>query len=351
MLTSDFDYELPEASVAQEPLRERDACRLAAVRRSTGSVRHAIFRDLPALLAPGDLLVLNDSKVLPVRLPCRRPSGGAVEAFLLDPLAPGDALPVFLRPAGRVKWGEALVPERAPNAGAFVLTGRREDGIFLLKWEGAVPFETALLERLGVPPLPPYIRRPRLPEEAQTDLDRAYYQTVYAQRQGSVAAPTAGLHFTPELLRKLEALGIPSTRVTLHVGAGTFQPVKCERLEEHRIHEEVCEVPPEAAEAVAECRARGGRVIAVGTTALRTLESCYEGGGFRAGWMRTSLYVLPGYSFKCVDGLITNFHQPRSTLLPLVAAFWERKALLGLYQECLREGYRFLSYGDACLFL
>jgi len=350
--SADFDYELPPSAVAQAPAPRRDACRLAVVDRASGRVTHARFRELGAFLRPGDLLVLNDSKVLPARVPCRRASGGAVEIFLLDPLAPAAALPAFLRPAGKIRLGEALAPERAPGAGSFVLERRRDDGIFEFRWNGRRTWSAALLAGLGLPPLPPYIHRDRLPAPGTLAQDRAWYQTVYARQAGSVAAPTAGLHFTRPLLARLAAAGVAGATVTLHVGAGTFQPVKTEDLESHPMHAETCQVPLETAQAIAACRSRGGRVIAVGTTALRTLESCsLESGGFRQGWMSTRLFILPGYRFKAVDGLLTNFHQPRSTLLPLVAAFWKREPLLALYAECLRLEYRFLSYGDASLFL
>jgi S-adenosylmethionine:tRNA ribosyltransferase-isomerase len=352
MRTSDFDYELPPSAIAQEPPKRRDDCRLAVVDRTgADGVTHTRFRELGRFLLPGDLLVLNDSKVLPARIPARRSSGGAVELFLLEPLAPADALPVFLRPAGRVKLGEALAPERAMDAGAFVLRHRRADGVFLFRWEGKRRWSQGLLERLGLPPLPPYIRRERMPSAAAVSRDRIRYQTVYARPAGSVAAPTAGLHFTRGMLDRLRAQGVETASVTLHVGAGTFQPVKTERLEDHAMHEETCEIPEKAALALAACRRRGSRIIAVGTTALRTLESCANPAGeFRRGWTRTRLFITPGYRFKCVDGLITNFHQPRSTLLPLVAAFCAPDRVRELYAGCLERGYRFLSYGDACFF-
>ena len=322
------------------------------VDRAWGTVEHARFDGLGGFLKPGDLLVMNDSKVLPARVPCRRPSGGAVEVFLLDPLAPAGSLPAFLRPAGKIRFGERLSPALSPDSGAFTLVSRDPDGIFRLAWEGGGGLDETALGRIGLPPLPPYIHRDRLPERRRALRDSAAYQTVYADKAGSVAAPTAGLHFNRGLLRRLAELGVESTSVTLHVGAGTFQPVKSERLEDHAIHAETCQVPAAAARAIAACRLRGGRVVAVGTTALRCLESAaLDGGGFREGWFETRLYILPGYRFKAVDGLLTNFHQPRSTLLPLVAAFWDRGALLKLYADCLGLGYRFLSYGDACLFL
>ncbi|HTB23051.1 MAG TPA: tRNA preQ1(34) S-adenosylmethionine ribosyltransferase-isomerase QueA [bacterium] len=347
---SDFDYELPPEAIAQTPPRLRDSCRLAVVDRAARRVRHVRFRDLDGFLRPGDLLVLNDSKVLPARIPVRRASGGNAELFLLEPLASGP-LPVFLRPAGRIKLGEALAPLQDPEAGAFVLEQRRDDGVFLFEWRGKRPWSQTLLDKLGLPPLPHYIHRERLPAKAVAARDKLRYQTVYARLAGSVAAPTAGLHFTTAMLDRLRAKGVECASVTLHVGAGTFQPVKSELLRDHPMHTEACEVPPETAKALADCRKRGSRVIAVGTTALRTLESCAQAdGSFSRGWIQTRLFIMPGYRFKCVDGLITNFHQPRSTLLPLVAAFWDREGVRELYRDCLERGYRFLSYGDACFF-
>jgi S-adenosylmethionine:tRNA ribosyltransferase-isomerase len=352
LLSSDFDYDLPTDAIAQEPLARRSRCRLAVVDRATGTVAHSRFDALGSWLKAGDLLVLNDSRVLPARVPCRRASGGAVEIFLLDPLAAAGALPAFLRPASKVRFGERLSPALDPEAGSFELVSRDADGLFRLAWRGSQPFGPEILHRLGLPPLPPYIHRDRLPDPRQARRDSAAYQTVYAAPPGSVAAPTAGLHFNRGLFRRLEELGVERTSVTLHVGAGTFQPVKSETLEGHSIHAERCVVPPDAVRAIHACRRRNGRVIAVGTTALRCLESAADGsGGFKEGWFETRLYILPGYQFKAVDGLLTNFHQPRSTLLPLVAAFWERQALLDFYRHCLGMGYRFLSYGDACLFL
>jgi S-adenosylmethionine:tRNA ribosyltransferase-isomerase len=349
--TSDFDYQLPESAIAQAPAARRDACRLASVDRASGEVRHLRFRDLPSLLRPHDLLVLNDSRVIPARIPCSRQSGGAVEVFLLEGLQGDAPLLALLKAGGRLQPGERLAPARVQGAGTFVLDAKDADGRWRLHWEGKRPLRPALLERLGLPPLPPYIRRPRLPEAAVEAKDRRWYQTVYAKQAGSVAAPTAGLHFTPGLLQRCRDAGASVATVTLHVSAGTFLPVKTERLEEHPMHEEHCEVPRSTADAIVRARSRGGRIIAVGTTALRTLESAaLPGGGFRQGGFLTQLFLKPGDRFKVVEGLITNFHQPHSTLLPLVAAFWGTPQVLALYKSCLERGYRFLSYGDACFF-
>jgi S-adenosylmethionine:tRNA ribosyltransferase-isomerase len=351
MLSADFDYVLPPASIAQQAPKRRDHCRLAVIGRAAGTVSHARFDQIGSFLRSGDLLVVNDSKVLPARVPVRRASGGAVEIFFLDPGARGRIHRAFLKP-GRVKDGEALLPERDPSAGAFRLLSRDSEGVFTLAWEGQASFGPRLLSRLGVVPLPPYINRERVPQAAQAKLDQRAYQTVYAQDAGSVAAPTAGLHFSPALLKRLQGQGIGLARVTLHVGAGTFLPVKTDRLEDHPIHEEVFRVPAETLAQMAATRQRGGRVIAVGTTALRALESSARLPDFQPGsWTATRLFLKPGDRFMATDGLLTNFHQPRSTLLPLVCAFWNAADVLALYQDCLARGYHFLSYGDACLFL
>lgn len=352
MLTSDFDYALPVEAIAQHPLAQRDQCRLAVIERSTGTVTHARFDQIGGFLRPGDLLAVNDSRVLPARIPARRATGGAVELFLLDPAAADREHRAFLKPAHKLKLGELLTPEREASAGAFRLTAKRDEGVFTLRWEGAEAFGPALLQRLGVMPLPPYIERERTPSGEQAERDQEAYQTVYAQPAGSVAAPTAGLHFSPALLERLQSQGIGVAKLTLHVGAGTFLPVKTETLEAHPMHEEHYCIPAAAQAQIEACRQKGGRVVAVGTTALRTLESAARQPDFLAGaWYSTRLFLKPGDAFLATDALLTNFHQPRSTLLPLVSAFWSREATLKLYETCLAEGYRFLSYGDACLFL
>lgn len=352
MLTSDFDYALPTEAIAQQPLFERDQCRLAVVERKTGTLTHARFHQIGQFLRAGDLLVLNDSRVLPARIPTRRASGGAVEVFLLDPAATAREHRAFLKPAHKLKEGELLTPERSPASGAFRLQARLDDGVFVLVWEGASEYSLDLLQKVGVMPLPPYIERERLPADAQAAQDQTAYQTVYADAAGSVAAPTAGLHFSTALLERLQAQGVGVARVTLHVGAGTFLPVKTESLEEHPMHEEHYCIPSAAQAQLTACRLKGGRVVAVGTTALRTLESAARQDAFESDtWYSTRLFLKPGDAFLATDALLTNFHQPRSTLLPLVSAFWSREATLDLYKTCLKEGYRFLSYGDACLFL
>ena len=342
MLTSDFDYDLPASSIAQEPA-PRGESRLLVLDR-TGPERHARVRDLPRLLRPGDLLVLNDTRVIPARLYGKSAGDGKMEILLIEKVGERewDALVKpgrRARPGARIEIGEGLAVE---------VTTKREDGRYRLRF--SEPVEPHL-ERLGHIPLPPYIHRPDTPE------DRERYQTVYARRPGAVAAPTAGLHFTEELLREIEAAGTEIARVTLHVGIGTFKPVSAERIEEHRMERERYEISEETAEAIRRARAAGRRIVAVGTTVVRTLEGAALAGGgeVRAGSGSTDLFIYPdspdspGFRFQMVDALLTNFHLPRSTLLMLVSAFAGRERVLAAYAEAVREGYRFYSYGDAML--
>jgi S-adenosylmethionine:tRNA ribosyltransferase-isomerase len=339
MRISDFDYALPEELVAQEPLPERDASRLLVVPRS-GPLEHRRFPDLEALLRPGDLLVLNDTRVIPARLVGAKGSGGRCELLLLEPLDPD-----------RARWralGQASKPIRPGTRlsfGALAATVEAAggDGFFDVRFDVAGEALDAALEREGRVPLPPYIRRAPRPE------DRERYQTVVAREPGSAAAPTAGLHFTPRLLERLAARGVRRAFVTLHVGPGTFLPVRGDDLDGHRMHEERFHVPRETAEAFAACRAAGRRVVAVGTTAVRALESAWEGGGLRTGSGRTALFVRPGHPFRAVDALVTNLHLPRSTLLVLVCAFGGQDRVLAAYREAVEARYRFFSYGDAML--
>jgi S-adenosylmethionine:tRNA ribosyltransferase-isomerase len=340
---SDFDYALPEALVAQEPVSPRDASRLLVLPRREGPPAHRLFRELPELLRPGDLLVLNDTRVIPARLEGRKETGGRVELLLVEPLPPGDGPGARHRALGRaskpIRPGQAL---RFGDLGARV-ESVEGGGLLTVRFDrGGAAFDEAL-ERAGRVPLPPYVRRPDGP------LDRERYQTVYARAPGSAAAPTAGLHFTPELLARLDGRGVARATVTLHVGPGTFLPVREEELSRHRMHEEPFEVPEAAAAAFAACRARGGRVVAVGTTAVRVLETAHTGGALRPGRGRTGLFITPGHSFQAVDGMVTNLHLPRSTLLMLVCAFAGRERTLGAYREAVAAGYRFFSYGDAML--
>jgi S-adenosylmethionine:tRNA ribosyltransferase-isomerase len=340
MRLSDFDYDLPEALVAQEPVSPRDASRLLVL-PAGGRPEHRRFTDLEGLLSPGDLLVFNDTKVIPARLVGRKESGGKVELLLCEPLEGG---------LGR-RWralGQASKPIRAGSLLAFDGLAARVveaegEGFYLVELDREGEALEAALGRAGRIPLPPYIRRE---PDAR---DRARYQTIWARAPGSAAAPTAGLHFTGELLARLEARGVRRTAVTLHVGPGTFLPIRGESIEEHRMHPERYEVSPRAAEEIDACRARGGRVVAVGTTSVRTLESAFDGARVAPGAGRTALFVRPGHPFRVVDDLVTNFHLPRSTLLMLVCAFGGTERVLSAYRDAVSAGYRFFSYGDAML--
>ncbi len=336
MKTSDFDYELPPELIAQTPLERRDASRLMTLNKATGEVGHRHFYELPSLLRPGDCLVLNDSRVLPARLIGHRESGGAAEILLLTDkgdksweclVRPGRKL----REGARVSFGDGALTAR--------ITQVLPDGNRLVKFEYEGIF-LEVLERLGKMPLPPYIK-----EELQ---DRERYQTVYSKEVGSAAAPTAGLHFTKELLREVQNMGVKVCYVTLHVGLGTFRPVAEENLEEHDMHSEYCSISRETAETINETKRNGGRVICVGTTSCRTVESwAGEDGAMKesSGW--TNIYIYPGYRFKVMDALVTNFHLPQSTLIMLVSALAGREHVLAAYKEAVKERYRFFSFGDA----
>ena len=330
--TSDFDYDLPPEAIAQHP-GERGESRLLVLGRTTGERR---FAELPDLLDPGDLLVVNDTRVIPARLRARRPSGGRVEILLVE-REESASWWCLLRPGRRLPPGAPLAVEGGPSA----RVEERADGRFRLTFEQ--PIEP-LLKEIGETPLPPYIDRPVEPR------DRERYQTVYAARPGAVAAPTAGLHFTPALLAALERRGIRQASLTLHVGPGTFRPVKAENPEEHVMDSERFEIPEATAEAVAATRRNRRRVVAVGTTVVRSLETAATSDGLvAAGDGRTGLYIRPGYRFRVVDRLITNFHLPRSTLLMLVCAFAGRSRVLDAYRQAVGSGFRFYSYGDAML--
>ena len=331
MKTSDFDYDLPEERIAVRPLPGRQDSRLLVLDRESGSITHRKFLELPGLLGPGDLLVLNDTRVLPARLYGKKPSGAEIEVLLEEKTGERTWKCIARGPKQNlvVDFGKGLTGTLAKPGGD---TWRIEFSDDVLSF----------LDTLGHMPLPPYIKR------RADEGDRETYQTVYAEREGAIAAPTAGLHFTEELLSEIERKGVGVARVTLHVGAGTFLPVKSENIEEHRIHSEWREVPPETAEMVNDTRSRGGRVVAVGTTVLRSLESAAgEDGRVVPVSGRTDLFVYPGYKFRVTDALLTNFHMPRSTLLMLVSAFAGRELILKSYGAALGNGYRFLSYGDA----
>lgn len=346
MEVSDLEFELPEELIAQVPVEPRDASRLLVLARSGGEPRHLRFADLPDLLSPGDLLVLNDSRVIPARLVGRKESGGRVEVLLVEPL------PVAA-PGGPARWRAMAQASKSMRVGsrldfdglAAEVEGVEGEGFYAIRFDRDEQSLARELERVGRVPLPPYVRR------EPGDADRVRYQTVVARHPGSVAAPTAGLHFTPELLSRLDARGVAWTTVTLHVGPGTFLPVRARRLEEHRMHEERYEVTAGAAAAFEAARDRGGRVVAVGTTAVRTLESSFVDGGLQAGTGRTDIFIRPGHVFRAVDGLVTNFHLPRSTLLALVCAFGGTPRILAAYGSAVAARYRFFSYGDAMTIL
>jgi len=337
-----FDYELPAAAIAQTPVEPRDASRLLVLDRAVGGVAHRQFHDLPAFLTPRDLLVINDSRVIPARLFGRRnhPSGASLEVLLLRQTAP-DRWEALIKPGRRAPVGTHIIFGRGELTAEVVAVTEFGGGVIFFSYEGDW---RALLHSLGRMPLPPYIHTPLAEAER--------YQTVYARQEGSVAAPTAGLHFTERLLAELAGRGVRISRLTLHVGLGTFRPVETERVEEHRMHEEFFTLPRETAAAVAETKAAGGRVIAVGTTAVRTLESAVDADGkLAAGSQWTKIFIYPGYTFQAVDAMITNFHLPRSTLLMLVSAFAGRETILAAYRLALAQGYRFFSFGDAMLIL
>ena len=336
MKTSDFNYDLPQELIAQTPLDRRDGSRLMTLDKTTGEIGHHHFYDLPQFLRPGDCLVLNNSRVLPARLIGHRPTGGAVEILLLVDKG-GDVWECLVRPGKKLREGarvtfgdgqlQAEVQEVLPDGNRLVHFEYK--GIFL-----------EVLEELGRMPLPPYIKAELKDQER--------YQTVYSKVVGSAAAPTAGLHFTPELLERIENMGVKLCYVTLHVGLGTFRPVKEDEITEHEMHSEYCVIPQETADIINETKKNGGRVICVGTTSCRTLESwAAEDGTMTAtgGW--TNIFIYPGYRFKVMDALVTNFHLPESTLIMLVSALAGREHVLNAYNEAVREKYRFFSFGDA----
>ena len=336
MKTSDFDFELPEELIAQTPLEKRDTSRLLTLDKATGKTGHHHFYDLPSYLRPGDCLVLNNSRVLPARLIGHRPTGGACEVLLL--VDKGDNVwECLVRPGRKLKPGaEVIFGEGQLRA---TVEEEVEDGKRLVRFHYQGIF-LEVLEQLGKMPLPPYIKA-----ELQ---DNERYQTVYSKVNGSAAAPTAGLHFTPELLRQIEEMGVKICYVTLHVGLGTFRPVKAEDISEHEMHSEFCMISQETADIINETKRSGGRVICVGTTSCRTVESFANEDGTmteRSGW--TNIFIFPGYRFKVLDALVTNFHLPQSTLIMLVSALAGRENVLGAYREAVEEKYRFFSFGDA----
>ena len=336
MKTHDFYYDLPQELIAQTPLEQRDASRLMVLNRQTGEISHRHFHDILDYLNPGDCLVMNDSRVLPARLLGHRPTGGMAEVLLL-------------RDLGNKCWECLVKPGRKLQPGSTVIFGDgeltatvrdvQEDGNRVVEFHYEGIF-LEILERLGKMPLPPYIKAELADQER--------YQTVYSREVGSAAAPTAGLHFTKELLEEIRAKGVKTAFVTLHVGLGTFRPVKAEEITEHHMHSELCMMSAETADILNETRKNGGRIVCVGTTSCRTLESLVgEDGTFCAASRWTDIFIYPGYRFRAMDALITNFHLPESTLVMLVSAFAGRENVLHAYEEAVKERYRFFSFGDA----
>ncbi len=338
MKKSDFNFYLPEDLIAQTPLEKRDSSRLLHLGRFTGDISHRHFYDITDYLRPGDCLVLNDSRVMPARLYGSRSTGAAVEVVLLRDLG-GGAWECLTRPGKKTRPGAEII--FGDGELKATVTDVIEDGNRIIQFEYEGIF-LEILDKLGKMPLPPYIK-------AELK-DKERYQTVYSREIGSAAAPTAGLHFTKELLEKVKAMGVKVCFVTLHVGLGTFRPVKEEDILDHEMHSEFCMIPQETADAINETKAAGGRVIAVGTTSCRTLESFAGEDGVmeaKSGW--TKIFIYPGYNFKCIDALITNFHLPESTLIMLVSALAGRENILKAYETAVNEKYRFFSFGDAMM--
>lgn len=354
MNVSDFNYALPSQLIASHPVQPRDQSRLMHVRRATGEISHHVFSELPELLQASDLLVLNNTKVFPARLlghrmgvasesyPRDKPPSAMIEVLLLKPLG-GDVWEVLVKPGRKMRIGERV---RFGSRLECEVLERGERGSRTVKFSYQGNFDD-LVDTLGHVPLPPYIARP---DETR---DKAEYQTIFARKRGAVAAPTAGLHFTPTVLRKLRQRGVETCEITLHVGLGTFQPVRAEQVEDHRVEAERFEISAEAAQTIGLARTQQRRVVGVGTTAARTLESSAQqhGGEVVAEAGETRLFIYPGFEFSCLDGLLTNFHLPRSTLLMLVSAFAGRETILRAYQEAIEANYRFYSYGDCMLIL
>ena len=336
MKTQDFWYDLPPELIAQTPLPRRDASRLLMLDRETGEMIHGHFTDIAQCLRPGDCLVMNDSRVLPARLLGNRPTGGAAELLLLRDLG-GNRWECLAKPARKLTLGQEVLFGQGELVGKVVQELPEGGRIVEFSYQGIF---LEVLDRLGKMPLPPYIK------EGLGDRER--YQTVYSRETGSAAAPTAGLHFTKELLEKIREMGVSEAFITLHVGLGTFRPVKAEDISQHHMHSELCRINEETASLLNRTRERGGRIVCVGTTSCRTLESLVgEDGRFSPGSRWTDIFIYPGYRFKAMDALITNFHLPESTLVMLVSAFAGRERILTAYREAVRQRYRFFSFGDA----
>lgn len=337
MKLSDFYYELPQELIAQYPLKDRMQSRLLVYDRKTKNIEHRYFKDIIEYLNPGDCLVINDTKVIPARLLGKREDTGGKMEFLLIDRVEDDIWEVMVNPGRRAVIGRTFIFGEGLLKGEIL--AKTKDGTRIVRFEYDGIFEE-ILDKVGIMPLPPYIH-----EELK---DNNRYQTVYAKYNGSVAAPTAGLHFTQELLRQIECSGVNIANITLHVGIGTFRPVKTENIEDHHMHSESYYVSEETAEIVNKTREKGGRVIAVGTTSCRTLETIGDRfGKIHPGYGKTDIFIYPGYKFKVVDALITNFHLPQSTLLMLVSAFADREEILNVYAEAIEKRYRFFSFGDA----
>ncbi|MDO4392797.1 MAG: tRNA preQ1(34) S-adenosylmethionine ribosyltransferase-isomerase QueA [Bacillota bacterium] len=345
MNITDFDYNLPEELIAQKPADKRDSSRLLVVHRDSGKIEHKHFYDIIDYLNPGDLMVLNNSKVLPARIFGEKEGTGAKVEFLLIKRIEGDRWETMVRPGRRLKPGDSVIFSQSPLMRARIIE-YGDDGTRIVEFE----YEGIFMERLeeiGSMPLPPYIER----SSEEDDKDR--YQTVYCRDEGSVAAPTAGLHFTKELLKRIQEKGVEIAYVTLHVGIGTFRPVKVDKVEDHSMHFEEYHISEESAQAINRAKASGRRIISVGTTSTRTVESaahydeklgCMQ---VEAGSGSTGIFIYPGYEFKIIDSLVTNFHLPKSTLLMLISALYDREKILEVYEEAIEERYRFFSYGDA----
>lgn len=338
MKASDFDFNLPESLIATHPVKERSASRLLCLHRTTGEMNHQRFYQLPDLLRSGDLLVMNSSKVIPARVFGQKDSGGKVEA-LVERIISATSAWVHLRASKALNPGRILLLGEANTP--FKILGR-EDDLFEIEKQTGTESLLDWLHQYGHIPLPPYMHR----EDEAQDFER--YQTVYAKQEGSVAAPTAGLHFDEALLKTLREKGVEITTLTLHVGSGTFQPVRVDDIKDHVMHKEWFSLPQKTCDAIHACKARGGRVIAVGTTTVRTLESAARQNPVLCATEKdTTIFIYPGFPFQIVDAMITNFHLPKSTLLMLVSAFSTQENIMNAYQEAIRENYRFYSYGDA----
>lgn len=346
MHIKEFDYDLPPELIAQYPLEERDHSRLMVLHRENKTIEHRYFFEIADYFKPGDVLVLNDTKVIPARLVGKKQSGGRIEVFLLRPQKNGrvdeSTWQCLINCSKKPKLHSKVLFDQSLTA--EILEEEEEGFKVRFKYEGNIE---QVLDHIGLTPLPPYIKRGNSLSKDES-LDRERYQTIFARSRGAVAAPTAGLHFTSELIDQIKAKGVKVLFLTLHVGWGTFQPVRVERIEEHCMHSEYYTLSPSTAKAINDARRRKARIIGVGTTTTRCLESTANGkGAIKSGKGYTNLFIYPAYSFKTIDSLITNFHLPRSTLLMLVSAFAEKEFILEAYREAIKEGYRFYSYGDA----